>query len=82
LLELLPDEQKASMVGLLTRVVGWFNEKGFTCRRILSDNGSAYRSGAWRKACRTFDLKPIPTRPHTPRTNGMAERFIQTLCRV
>jgi transposase InsO family protein len=50
-----------------------------TCRRILSDNGSAYRSGAWRKACRTMAIKPIRTKPYTPQTNGKAERFIKTL---
>jgi transposase InsO family protein len=79
--EVLPDEQKATTVGFLARAVGWFSEQGITCRRVLSDNGSAYRSGAWRKACRTLDLRPIRTRPYTPRTNGKAERFIQTLCR-
>ena len=77
--EVLPDEQKATTVGFLTRAVGWFNEQGITCHRILSDNGSAYRSGDWRKACRALDLKPIRTKPYTPRTNGKAERFIKTL---
>jgi transposase InsO family protein len=79
--EVLPDEQKATTVGFLARAVGWFSEQGITCRRVLSDNGSAYRSGDWRRACRTLDLKPIRTKPYTPRTNGKAERFIQTLCR-
>ena len=79
--EVLPDEQKATTVGFLARAVGWFNAQGITCRRILSDNGSAYRSGEWRKACKALDLHPIRTKPYTPRTNGKAERFIQTLCR-
>jgi transposase InsO family protein len=79
--EVLPDEQKATTVGFLARAVGWFNAKGITCRRILSDNGSAYRSGEWRKAFQALDLHPIRTKPYTPRTNGKAERFIQTLCR-
>jgi transposase len=79
--EVLPDEQKATTVGFLARAVGWFNEQGITCRRILSDNGSAYRSGEWRKACKALDLNPIRTKPYTPRTNGKAERLIQTLCR-
>lgn len=77
--EVLPDEQKATTVGFLARAVGWFSQQGITCRRILSDNGSAYRSGDWRKACRALDLKPIRTKPYTPRTNGKAERFIKTL---
>jgi transposase InsO family protein len=79
--EVLPDEQKATTVGFLARAVGWFSQQGITCRRVLSDNGSAYRSGAWRKACKTLDLRAIRTKPYTPRTNGKAERFIQTLCR-
>ncbi len=77
--EVLPDEKKATTVGFLARAVGWFSEQGITCQRILSDNGSAYRSGEWRKACKALDLKPIRTRPYTPRTNGKAERFIRTL---
>jgi len=77
--EVLPDEQKATTVGFLARAVGWFSQQGITCRRVLSDNGSAYRSGEWRKACGALDLKPIRTRPYTPRTNGKPERFIKTL---
>ncbi|WP_369699352.1 integrase core domain-containing protein [Cyanobium sp. PCC 7001] len=50
-----------------------------TCERILSDNGSAYRSGEWRKACKALNLRPIRTKPYTPTTNGKAERFIRTL---
>ena len=63
----------------VNQVDGWFSEQGITCRRIPSDNGPAYRSGDWRKACRTFDLKPIRTKPYTPQTNRKAERFIKTL---
>ena len=77
--EVLADEQKATTVGFLARAVGWFSEQGITCRRILSDNGSAYRSGDWRKACQALDLKPIRTRAYTPQTNSKAERFIKTL---
>jgi len=77
--EVLPDEQKATTIGFLARAVGWFSVQGITCRRILSDNGPAYRSGEWRKACRALDLKPIRTKPYTPQTNGKAERFIKTL---
>ena len=57
----------------LARAVGWFSEQGIICQRILSDNGSAYRSGEWRKACRVLDLKTIRARPYTPRTNGKTE---------
>lgn len=77
--EVLPDEQKATTVGFLARAVGWFSEQGITCRRVLSDNCSSYRSGEWRMACGDLNLKPIRTRSYTPRTNGKAERFIKTL---
>lgn len=77
--EVLPDEQKATTVGFLVRTVGWFGAQWITCRCVLSDNGSSYCSGEWRKACGVLDLKPIRTRPYTPRTNGKAERCIKTL---
>ena len=63
--EVLPNEQQSTTVGFLVRAVGWFSEQGMTCRRILSDNGSAYRSGAWREACRSMAIKPIRTKPYT-----------------
>lgn len=77
--EVLPDEKKGTTVGFLLRAVGWFSEQAITCQRILSDNGSAYRSGEWRQACKALELKPIRTRPYTPRTNGKAERLVRTL---
>ncbi|WP_235300158.1 DDE-type integrase/transposase/recombinase [Synechococcus sp. GFB01] len=45
--EVLADEQKATTTGFLARAVGWFSEQGITCRRVLSDNGTACRSGDW-----------------------------------
>jgi len=75
--EVLADEQKATAIGFLARAVGWFTEQGISCRRILSDNGPAYRSSDWRRACRALDLKPIRTKPYTPQTNGKAERVHQ-----
>ena len=75
----LPDEQKATTVGFLARAVGWFNEPGITCRRILSNNGSGCRAAHWHKTCRALDLKPIRTKPFTPRTNGKAGRLSRTL---
>ena len=51
----LSDEQRATTVGFLALPLGWFSEQGITCQCGLSDNGSAYRSAAWRKACRTLD---------------------------
>jgi transposase InsO family protein len=79
--EVLEDEQKPTVIGFLTRALAWFNGQGIECRRVMSDNGPAYVSNAFAKACRTLGLRHIRTRPYTPRTNGKAERFIQTLCR-
>jgi transposase InsO family protein len=67
------------VIGFLARAVAWFNAQGIECRRVMSDNGPAYISRAFAKACRTLGLRHIRTRPYTPRTNGKAERFIQTL---
>ena len=77
--EVLTDERKATTIGFLARAVGWFSEQGIHCRRVLSDNGSSYRSGDWRKACEVLGLKPIRTKAYTPQTNGKAERLIKTL---
>jgi transposase InsO family protein len=77
--EVLADEKGPTTVGFLSRAVAWFNGQGIECRRVLSDNGSAYKSHGWRKACQAMGLKAKKTRPYTPRTNGKAERFIKTL---
>ena len=69
------------LIGFLSRAIAWFNYQGIECRRVMSDNGPAYVSKAFAKACRTLGLRHIRTRPYTPRTNGKAERFIQTLCK-
>ena len=54
---------------------------GVKIERVMTDNGSCYRSRAFAKACRRLGLKHIRTRPYTPKTNGKAERFIQTALR-
>jgi transposase InsO family protein len=79
--EVLADEQKATAIGFLSRAVAWFNGQGVECRQVMSDNGPAYLSRNFAKACKALGLKHIRTRPYTPRTNGKAERFIQTLCK-
>jgi transposase InsO family protein len=65
----------------LARAVRWFGRRGIHIRRILTDNGAGYISLAFRKRCRLEQLQHKRTRPYTPRTNGKAERFIQTLMR-
>jgi transposase InsO family protein len=79
--EVLADEQQATAIGFLCRAVAWFNSQGVECRQVMSDNGSAYLSRSFAKARKALGLKHIRTRSYTPRTNGKAERFIQTLCR-
>ena len=79
--EVLADEQQPTLIGVFSRAVSWFNGLGIECRRLMSDNGPAYVSKAFAKACRTLGLRHIRTRPYTPRTNGNAEWFIQTLCK-
>jgi transposase InsO family protein len=76
--EVLPDERKDHAVPFLERAVGWFARQGVSVERVMTDNGSAYRSEQWRAACGALALRHLRTRPYTPRTNGKAERFIQT----
>ena len=77
--EVLPDEKQATTACFLIRAVAWFGRQGIECRRVLSDNGSAYRSKPWRQACEALGLSAKRIRPYTPRTNGKAEPFIKTL---
>lgn len=79
--EILPDEGKESCTAFLLRAVQWFRRKRIDVQRIMTDNGSGYRSRLWREACEAIRVKHLTTRPYTPRTNGKAERFIQTLLR-
>jgi transposase InsO family protein len=65
----------------LRRAVVWFHRRGIRIRRLLTDNGNAYRSGLFARACRPWALRHRFTRPYRPQTNGKAERFIQTLLR-
>jgi transposase InsO family protein len=72
--QILPDERKESAVAFLKAT-------GVSVARVMTDNGSCYRSRAFRDACRNLGIRHIRTRPYTPRTNGKAERFIQTALR-
>jgi transposase InsO family protein len=77
--EVLSDEKGKTAAGFLRRAVAWFASMGITVERVLSDNGSCYRSNAHAEACRELGMRHLFTRPYRPRTNGKAERFIQTL---
>ena len=79
--ELLPDERKESAVAFLARALAWFAAHGVAAERVMTDNGSAYRSRDFTKAIAAAGLRHIRTRPYTPRTNGKAERFIQSSLR-
>jgi transposase InsO family protein len=77
--EICSDEKAVTAIGVLERAVAWFAERGVTVERVLSDNGSAYRSHAWRDACDSLGVRPKHTRPYRPQTNGKIERFHRTL---
>ena len=76
-----PDETKESAVPFLKAAVAYYASLGVTVSRVMTDNGSCYKSHAFRDACRDLGLKHIRTKPYTPKTNGKAERFIQTSLR-
>lgn len=79
--EVLPTAQQLDSIAFLERAVAWFAARGVVVQRVMSDNGSAYRSRAFAAACQRLALRHLRTRPHSPQTNGKAERFIQTLLR-
>ena len=75
------NQRKESAVAFLEAAVAYFATLGVRIERVMTDNGSCYRSKMFRAACKRFGLRQIFTRPYTPRTNGKAERFIQTALR-
>jgi transposase InsO family protein len=79
--EVLPSENGVYAAAFLRRALARFAALGVRCQRVLSDNAKAYGSRAFQAVCRDHGLRHITTRPYTPRTNGKAERFIQTLTR-
>jgi transposase InsO family protein len=79
--EVLADEQGVTCVRFLWRALAWFRRHGIRVRRLMTDNGSGYLAHVFAAACQGALLRHVRTRPYTPRTNGKAERFIQTLLR-
>jgi transposase InsO family protein len=79
--EVLADETGPTTVGFLRRALAWFAAHGVAVERVMTDNGTNYRSNAFKIAMAQLHLKHVRTRPYTPRTNGKAERFIQTMLR-
>jgi transposase InsO family protein len=77
--EICTDEKATTAIGVLQRAVAWLADHGVTVQRVLSDNGSAYKSHAWRDACAELGIAHKRTRPYRPQTNGKIERFHRTL---
>jgi transposase InsO family protein len=77
--EIHDDELASTAVAVLRNAVAWFADRGVSTQRVLSDNGSCYRSFAWRDACAELGIKHKRTRPYRPQTNGKIERFHRTL---
>jgi transposase InsO family protein len=79
--EIRKDERKASAIAFLKAAVAYYTQLGVRVQRVMTDNGSCYRSRAFARACKRLGLKHLRTKPYTPKTNGKAERFIQTALR-
>lgn len=77
----LPDEKAVSAIAFLTAAIAYYKGLGITVTRVMTDNGSCYKAKDFAKACKALSLKHIRTKPYTPKTNGKAERFIQTALR-
>ncbi|MBA2522236.1 MAG: IS481 family transposase [Solirubrobacterales bacterium] len=79
--EVLADEKAQTAIGFLKRAVAFYRSHGVTVERLMTDNGSAYRSAVHALACRRLGIRHIRTQPYRPQTNGKAERFIRTMLR-
>ena len=79
--EILESERKEDTTAFLQRALAWLSRHGVNVERVMTDNGSAYRSKLFAKALADAGARHVRTRPYTPRTNGKAERFIQTTLR-
>ena len=79
--EILPSEGQADTTAFLERALAWLGRHGVSVERVMTDNGSAYRSKLFASALQRAGARHVRTRPYTPRTNGKAERFIQTSLR-
>ena len=79
--QVMADEKKESATAFLTAAIAYYASLGVTVSRVMTDNGSCYRAHAFRDLCKDLGLKHIKTKPYTPKTNGKAERFIQTALR-
>jgi transposase InsO family protein len=79
--KVMKNERQGCAVAFLKAAIAYYASLGVKVERVMTDNGSCYKSFAFRKACKRLGLKHIRTRPYTPKTNGKAESFIQTSLR-
>lgn len=79
--EILPDEKRHSCLRFLFNALRFFRAHGVTVQRVMTDNGTSFRSYRYRQALRLLKIKHLRTKPYTPKTNGKAERFVQTALR-
>lgn len=79
--EIKKSERKEAAVEHLIAAVTYYRRLGVTVERVMTDNGSCYKSKLWAKTCKDLGIKHLRTKPYTPQTNGKAERFIQTALR-
>src|SRR6202161_2751784 len=79
--KIMPNERKRSATSFLKAALAYYESLGIKVERVMTDNGSCYKSFAFRRLCKKLGLKHIRTKPYTPKTNGKAERFIQTCLR-
>jgi len=79
--QMLPDQKAETTIAFLRDALAFYQRHGIQVRALLTDNGSSYRSHQFRSTCSVLGIKHHRTRPYTPRTNGKAERFIQTAMR-
>ena len=79
--QVMANQRKESAVAFLEAAVAYYRNLDLCIERVMTDNGSCYRSKTFRAACKRLGLRQIFTRPYTPKTNGKAERFIQTALR-
>ena len=79
--EILDSQRAQDATAFLERAIAWFADLGVRVRSVMTDNGSCYISNDWAATCRRQRITHLRTRPNRPRTNGKAERLIQTLQR-
>lgn len=79
--DIFPDEKAVSAIAFLKAAIAYYKGLGITVTRVMTDNGSCYKAKDFAKNCKALGLKHIRTKPYTPKTNGKAERFIQTALR-